>query len=111
MCLALLALGAPRFLLGIGKVYDTVARIDPVTTNTPASTNVHHIFVRICRVAIKLKIREMSEKLKTVKKIEEKSRNFAKFSRKYKFLVLRKFDTSISHLRSFRILLKKMTWQ
>lgn len=47
------------------------------------------------------KIRKLSGKLKTVKKIREKSGNFAKSSRKLKFLVFKKFNIRTSNLRSF----------
>lgn len=46
VCCVRCAWGAPRILLGIGKVrvYDTVARIDPITTvHQPARTSVVHM--------------------------------------------------------------------
>jgi len=47
---------------------------------------------------MKLEIRKMSGKLKTrMKQIREKLGNFAKFSEKLKFLILKKFKYSYTH--------------
>jgi len=46
------------------------------------------------RIATKLEIWKMSRKLKAVREIREKLENFAKFSGKLKFLVLKRFSIS-----------------
>ncbi|KYM81841.1 SET and MYND domain-containing protein 4 [Atta colombica] len=54
-------------------------------------------------VVTKLEIRELSEKLKTIKEIREKIKEFIKFSGKLKFLPLKKFNISTYTSSSFRI--------
>ena len=50
------------------------------------------------RVATKLEIRKLSEKLKTVREIRKESGNFAQFPEKLKFLAVKKFDICIARV-------------